>query len=66
MTIPPFIVFACAVAVLLLIGGLIHTAYRLGVRVDALEAKESDLRGHVGRLEGILYRMNPDAFKSDE
>ncbi len=64
--IPAFILFAAALAVLMLVGGLIHSVYRLSARVAATEERETDLRSHVIRLEGILYQMNPNAFRSDE
>jgi hypothetical protein len=66
ISIPAFLVWLSAIGVLALIGGLINSVYRIGVRVAELTTREADLRSHVVRLQGILYRINPSAFRSDE
>ena len=59
MTIPPLLVFACIVGVLLLIGGLIHTIYRLTKRVTKLESWRGEHRLFAVRGTDII-RMRLD------
>lgn len=61
--IPAFLVYLSAVGVLFLVGGLINSVYMISKRMAKQEADAAELRHHIVRLEGILYDMNPGAFK---
>lgn len=63
--IPAFIVFAAGIALVLFIGGVLAGLHGLRRRVKALEEGNADLRGHVVRIEGIMYRLHPDAFRTE-
>ena len=64
--IPAAILYLASIGLVLLIGSGITAVAKLTARVKVLEEKETDLRSHVIRLQGILYQMNPNAFRSDE
>ena len=65
MTIPPLLVYLAGIALVLFIGGTLAGLHSLRRRVRALEEGNTDLRGHVVRLEGIMYRLHPDAFRTE-
>lgn len=64
--IPASLFYLAALGALILLGSGITAVYSLTRRVRAVEERETDLRSHVIRLQGILYQMNPSAFRSDE
>ena len=64
--IPAAIIYLVSIGLILLIGSGITAVAKLTARVQALEGDQADLRSHVIRLQGILYQMNPNAFRSDE
>jgi hypothetical protein len=64
--VPAALLYLASIGLVLLIGSGITAVAKLTARVRALEGDQVDLRSHVIRLQGILYEMNPNAFRSDE